>query len=598
MDLSIATLIKLYKDGALSPRSLVKTLHTAMEKWRDHNIWIHRLSLDELEPYLLKLEASQPDDLPLYGVPFAIKDNIDLARIPTTAGCEAYRYTPEKSAFVVEQLIQAGAIPLGKTNLDQFATGLVGTRSPEPWGPCKNAFDPAFISGGSSAGSAVAVAAGLVTFSLGTDTAGSGRVPASLNNLIGIKPSRGLLSMTGVVPACRSLDCVSIFTLNTDDGNELLTVAGTFDDTDAYARKNTRHNSHRSYGQDKSNAIIGVLPADQLEFFGDSQTKALYESFLGQLKSLGHNLVEVDFKPFNDAAKLLYGGPWVAERFVAIEELITQQPETLLDVTRKIIGDSQSLSAATVFKSMYQLKSLKREADAVLNQVDLMITPTIGRPYTIEAVNAEPIKLNTELGHYTNFMNLLDYAALSIPIGFLESGLPYGITAFHQAFSDRDLLSWGRTVMSSLKLTTAKNPKAHVGPDLSPEKTTKTVDLVVCGAHLDGYKLNWQLLARGGKKLESTSTSPNYRMFLLPGEPKRPGLIRDTANGREIEVEVWQLDVDTFGSFVEEVGRPLGIGKLELSDGRWRTGFICEGYIIPECQEITEHGSWRTFLSA
>ena len=432
MNLNMDYLRSQYKQG-FTPTDLVKQL-TATIGVDTHHAWIYRLTLDELLVYAHNLESKRIENLPLYGIPFAIKDNIDLSNVPTTAGCADYAYTPEKSATVVQRFIDAGAIPIGKTNLDQFATGLVGTRS--PYGACKNSINPAYISGGSSAGSAVTVALGMVSFSLGTDTAGSGRIPAAFNNLVGVKPSLGLLSTTGVVPACRTLDCVSIFAKNTQDALNLLQVAQGFDVLDAYSRENLNQIKNLP-----KNFTFGVPKQNQLAFFNDNESPQLFLQAVIKLEAMGGTAVEIDFSPFIETAKLLYDGPWVAERYAAIKDFFDAKPDAIFPVTKQIIGNAKKLSAADTFNAMYKLKALQRKASAVWQNIDVMITPTAGTVYTNAQVQADPIQTNTNLGYYTNFMNLLDMAAIAVPTGFYTNGLGFGITISAPAFSDNALIN-------------------------------------------------------------------------------------------------------------------------------------------------------------
>lgn len=407
---------------------------------KDNPIWIYVLDESELEPYLTHLEACKPDSLPLYGVPFAIKDNIDLEGVPTTAACPDYSYVPEKSAYVVDRLIEAGAIPVGKTNLDQFATGLVGTRS--PYGACQNSINAKYISGGSSSGSAVSVALDMALFSLGTDTAGSGRVPAAFNNLVGLKPSKGILSTSGVVPACKSLDCVSIFAKESEDAQTVFDVAASFDESDPYSRQ-----MDEIQGSIPSNFRFAVPQTDQLKFFGDSEAEALYAKAVKRFEEIGGLAVEIDFSPMLEAANLLYYGPWVAERYVAVKEMVEDKPDSFIEVTRTIIESGKSKSAEDYFNAEYKLKAFKRQSDMLMKDMDFALTPTTGTIYTIDEVNADPIELNTNLGYYTNFMNLLDFSAYAVPAGFRDNGLPFGVTLFAEAFEDRKLLQWGEQFM-------------------------------------------------------------------------------------------------------------------------------------------------------
>ncbi len=438
--MNISNLKKSYMNHTLTPRALMLQIKERIRAHAYNPIWIHVLSEKELEPYLERLESCEPDSLPLYGIPFAIKDNIDLKGIPTTAACPDYSYIPEESAFVVNCLIEAGAIPVGKTNLDQFATGLVGTRS--PYGACQNSIDPEHISGGSSSGSAISVALDMAVFSLGTDTAGSGRVPAAFNNLVGLKPSKGLLSTRGVVPACRSLDCVSIFAKSTEDTQKVFDVAASFDAEDPYSRMMPERE------KTAPTAFRFAIPKkDQLKFFGDSEAETLYKEAVKTFEQMGGTAIEVDFSPMLEAANLLYYGPWVTERYVAVKEMIESKPESFIDVTRTIIESGRSKSAEDYFNAEYKIKAYKRQADLLMTDIDFALTPTTGTIYTIEEVNADPIQLNTNLGYYTNFMNLLDFSAYAVPAGFRENGLPFGVTLFSDAFEDRKLMQLGESYL-------------------------------------------------------------------------------------------------------------------------------------------------------
>lgn len=441
MNLQVSHLRNLYLSGQLTPSDLVKQLEAEIGTENNSNIWIQRLTLAEMLDYTKKLEGKDITSLPLYGIPFAIKDNIDLANIPTTAACPTYAYTPTKSATVVQKLIDAGAIPIGKTNLDQFATGLVGTRS--PYGAVNNSFKPEYISGGSSAGSAVSVALGLASFSLGTDTAGSGRVPASFNNLVGHKPSCGLLSTQGVVPACRTLDCVSIFALTAKDIATVLASAQGFDEEDAYSRE-----ASMASLAIPASFTFGVPKPEQLAFFENLETPLLFKQAIKQLEAIGGKAVEIDFSPFLETARLLYEGPWVAERYAAIREFFENNPDAIFPVTKQIIDGAAKFNAVDAFNAYYKLKALQRKASKVWNDIDVMVTPTAGTIYTIAEVNAAPVVCNSNLGYYTNFMNLLDLSATALPTGFQADGLPFGITICAPAFSDEALLNLATSVQN------------------------------------------------------------------------------------------------------------------------------------------------------
>jgi len=443
LDLSITSLHNKYTDKELSLQEMLDYVLNAIEQTHHYNIWITVLSRKKLLEFIEKLPDQKTDQYPLYGIPFAIKDNIDLVGVPTTAGCEKYAYYPEKTAYVVQRLIDAGAIPIGKTNLDQFATGLVGTRS--PYGVTPNSFDPDYIAGGSSSGSAVSVARGLVSFSLGTDTAGSGRIPAAFNNLVGVKPTRGLISNSGVVPACRSLDCVSIFALNPDDAELINSLVVDFDQSDPYSRKKRAPNI-------KTTFRAGVLGEAHLAEFSDPEFLELYYQSIEDFKDNGVECIEIDFLPFIEAAKLLYEGPWVAERYVAIRNFIEKNPEALFPVTREIIEPASTLKTIDAVESYYQLQALKRLADQQLEQVDFILTPTAAAIYKINEVINDPIRLNSNLGYYTNFMNLLDYAAIAIPAGFRKDGLPFGVTLFTPAYQDENLLAYSKKILNQISM--------------------------------------------------------------------------------------------------------------------------------------------------
>ncbi|OAI27780.1 allophanate hydrolase [Methylomonas koyamae] len=589
--LSIASLSQTYRDGALTPTAMVEMLWQRLESAPARGVWISRLPLERLLAYAEALAEQAPDDLPLYGIPFAIKDNIDLADLPTTAACPAFAYQPKQSAFVVRQLIAAGAIPVGKTNLDQFATGLVGTRS--PYGVCRNSFDPAYIAGGSSSGSAVAVATGLASFALGTDTAGSGRVPAAFNNLVGVKPTRGLLSTSGVVPACRSLDCVSIFALTAADAERVLRVANVYDAEDAYNRPDQPSPVPPGFA---GRFRFGVPKPEQLQFFGDAAASALFAEAVAELVEQGGNAVEVDIQPLLDAAGLLYAGPWLAQRYLVAGELLQNQPEALFPVTRAIIANGVNLSAADAWRAFYRLQELKVRSDAIWSQIDVLVTPTTGTIYPIAAVEAEPLELNSRLGYYTNFMNLLDLSAIALPAGFRGNGLPFGITLCAPAFADRALLALAKrreqSVPHQLGVSQTLSPEF---PDADTGDAAGFVRVAVCGAHLSGLPLNPLLTGRGGVLLQSTHTAPIYRLYALP-DGKRPGMVRDET-GAPIAVEVWAVPVSRYGEFVAEVPPPLGIGSVQLQDGSSVQGFVCEAAAVREALDITGYGGWRAYLA-
>ncbi|MDA7525806.1 allophanate hydrolase [Verrucomicrobiales bacterium] len=570
---SIRKLRSDYADGSLTVDILLDHV-VAQADACDPAIWIHRLSREELQAYAERLSGRE--GLPLYGVPFAIKDNIDLEGVPTTAGCPEFAYTPIKSATVVAKLIEAGAIPIGKTNLDQFATGLAGVRS--PYGIPGNAIDPNNVPGGSSSGSAVAVAKGLVTFSLGTDTAGSGRVPAALNKLVGLKPTCGRLSTHGVVPACRTLDCVSIFAQTNADAYEVLRAAEGFDHKDPYSRRLPISLPPVP----KSPRVATPRPTD-LEFFGNTASEQAFAEACEKMVSLGWTLTEVDFRPFLEVARLLYEGPWVAERYAAIRAFIEGKPHALHRVTREIIGEGDQILAVDAFESFYQLQARRRELEPFWESFDMLVTPTVGTTYSIAEVEADPIQLNSNLGYYTNFVNLLDMAAVAVPASVVDNGNPFGITLSAPAFHDLQLLCLADQIHG-------------IQPSAIPDRLDHCL-LAVCGTHLQGLPLHHQLTDLGATFVERTTTSPHYRLYALPNTtPPKPGLLRDeTGAGESIEIEIYALTKEAFGHFVSQIPSPLGIGRIETASGDSVSGFLCEPFAIRAAKELTKLRSWRNY---
>lgn len=602
----ISSLQERYISGELTPSQLVEIIHAEIQA-DTHSAWIHRLPLETLKYYAETVEKEEMSALALYGIPFAIKDNIDLAGVPTTAACPEFAYTPQCSATVVQRLIDAGAIPIGKTNLDQFATGLNGTRS--PYGACRNAFNPNYISGGSSSGSAVVLAKGLVCFSLGTDTAGSGRVPAAFNNIIGYKPTKGLLSLRGVVPACRSLDCVSIFAFTAVDAGRVFAVAAGYDPQDIYSREQQKydHNPSSSQQLPRQPACFGLPHKEQLQFFGNQESERLFSEALKKLQALGNSIIEIDFSPFTEAARLLYEGPWVAERYTAIQNFFDTHNDQVISPVREIIEEANRYSATDVFNGLYRLRALKQQADRIWSDVDFLLTPTTGTIYRIQEILEEPVRLNANLGYYTNFMNLLDYSAVAVPAGFQNDGLPFGITLVAPAHRDVSLLHLASRLQQAyaLPLGTTGYPLVK---EVLPNKfafqdiqaiQNELVRIVVCGAHLSGLPLNEQLTSRGGRLVISTTTSCDYRLYALPGgPPDRPGLVHveNGEQGSGVEVEVWELPVREFGSFVAAIPAPLSIGTVKLADSSTVQGFLCERYAVISAKDISSFGSWRTYL--
>ena len=590
-----------YRNGADARGLLLSTRNAIAADELDANglprrgsAWIALASEEQLTKqisYLESLKASAEEEgtvLPLYGVPFAVKDNIDAADFHTTVACPEYAYEPDDDAFVVQLLRKAGAIVMGKTNLDQFATGLVGTRS--PYGAVNNAFNPEYISGGSSSGSATAVAKGQVAFALGTDTAGSGRVPAGFNHIVGLKATVGAISASGVVPACRSLDCVSVFALNSRDAERIYEIAAQFDPADGYARSRTMVRNERIQ-------TLGVPAA--APWFGDDVQKAAYEKACEQAVDAGFELKTIDFTPLFELASLLYQGPWVAERYAAVGEFLKQDLPGINPVVKNIIAGGVDGTAVDAFKAEYRRKDLVRQIQSIFKTVDALFVPTAPRFPTMADVDAAPVEVNSQLGTYTNFVNLADLCALSLPAHMRTDGLPFGITVIAPAWHELALTNFAGQWQSHLGLAEA--------PVMLGKKEDSSVVVAVVGAHLTGMPLNHQLTSRHATLLEQTLTANKYQLYALANTvPPKPGLVRlneqDLKSGKvagnQLIVELWRLDQAAFGSFVEEIPQPLGIGTLELEDGRLVKGFICEPEAVASATNISHLGGWRAYISS
>lgn len=599
------TALKAVYDGGETPASVLGRVYSRIEETGLNPVWISLVPRETVRTRAEEIAQGDRGKMPLYGVPFAVKDNMDVAGMETTAACPAFAYAAQATATVVQRLEEAGAILVGKTNMDQFATGLVGVRS--PYGACSSVFDPRYVSGGSSSGSAVAVADGLVSFSLGTDTAGSGRVPAAFNNLIGLKPTRGSLSTSGVVPACRSLDCVSIFALTSADAWRVFEAARGFDASDPYSRLTAGEDGPAPWLGGPFR--FGVPQSDGWEFFGDDEAKGLYEASLRALESLGGTAVEFDFRPFQEAAALLYSGPWVAERLAALRGFLASHAQDAHPVVRGIIIGGANFSAVDGFLAQYRLEELRRQTNEVWGKADLLLLPTTGTTYMLAEVEVEPVRLNTNLGYYTNFVNLLDLAAVALPAGFRSENLdfqprrlPFGVSLIGPAHTDRALLSVadrlhrhsGETLGG---LTTAL---AKTVPLTPPPTPPGCILVAVVGAHLTGQPLNRQLTERGARLTGTTKTANGYRLYVLPGTtPAKPGLMRAPGfDGSGIELEIWAMPTSCFGSFVADIPAPLGIGSVELADGSVVKGFVCEPFAVETAAEITHFGGWRAYLAS
>jgi allophanate hydrolase len=594
--LDLASLGKAYAAG-LDPATLLDGIYDRIEAAGAGPVWISLVPRDNAQALLAAAKARQEagERLPLYGIPFAIKDNIDLSGVPTTAGCPDFAFEPDKTAFAVECLIAAGAIPIGKTNLDQFATGLVGTRS--PYGIPSCVFDHRYVSGGSSSGSAIAVASGLVAFALGTDTAGSGRVPASFNNIVGLKPTKGLISTAGVVPACKTQDCISVFANTVGDALEVVRVAAGFNPEDSFSKAAPpRALLAKEWTQ---GFRFGVPSAEALSFFGDEAAAELFRQSVERLEAIGGTKVEINYAPFAQTAQLLYKGPWVAERLTAIQDFISTHPEAVHPVVREIILSGSSMTAVDTFEAQYKLAEYCRLAEQQWAKMDVMLLPTAGTIYTIEELLADPVTLNSNLGFYTNFVNLMDLCALAVPAGFRLNGLPFGVTLVGRAFEDGAVAALGDRLHRALEGATMGGSSRP----LAQESAIRTspddglISLAVVGAHLSGQPLNKQLTERGAILRKTTRTAEGYSLYALRGTvPPKPGLVRDGRGRGAIEVEVWDVPANRFGTFVAEIPGPLGIGTLVLEDGSSVKGFLCEAYALDGATDITGTGGWRNYL--
>ena len=588
----IASLHAAYAEG-VSPDAVIEACFARLAAAEDPGIFLHLRDPGDLAAEAAALPPFDPVSYPLWGLPFAVKDNIDVAGCPTTAACPAFAYDAAADATVIARLRAAGAIPLGKTNLDQFATGLVGVRTPHP--APRNAVDPALVPGGSSSGSAVAVARGIVSFALGTDTAGSGRVPAALNDIVGLKPSLGAISASGVVPACRTLDTVSIFATTVEDAWSAYRAMAAFDAGDPYSRAVPVP----PLAAAPPALRVGVPDAATREFFGDAARARAFDAAIERLAGLGAEIVELDFTPFFEVAEMLYEGAWVAERMTVIEDLLRRDAEAVHPVTRRIVGAADRLSAADAFRGIYRLEALKRQAAPSLDKVDLLAVPTIPTVYSLSDLEADPVGPNSRLGTYTNFVNLMDLCGIAVPTGTQEDGRPGSLTLLAPAGQDGLTAAVARQVeRRAADPAVAAGAARGSGAELRPAPMPDEIALAVVGAHLSGMPLNHELTSRGARFLSVARTAPRYRLFALPGgPPARPGLLRGETGG-PVDLEIWALPKHAFGDLMASVPAPLCIGTVELDDGEQAQGFLVEASATVDAQDITHFGGWRAYASA
>jgi allophanate hydrolase len=592
---AIKLLHKYYAAGH-DAKNIVSDIYRRIGTVNDPGIFIALVPEEDALSAVAALGRFDPKDKPLWGIPFAVKDNIDVAGLPTTAGCPDYAYIPVETAFAVQRLLDAGAILIGKTNLDQFATGLVGTRTPYP--VPRNAIDPAYVPGGSSSGSAVAVARGIVSFALGTDTAGSGRVPAGLNNIVGLKPSLGAVSGRGMVPACRTLDTISIFAGTVADANAVHKIMAAYDALDPWSRPVAAPQLCAL----PPGLRVGVPDSDGRRFGGDALSEAAFDAALADLNAVaGAAPAQIEMTPLFDTANLLYSGPWVAERYQAIRNTIETTPDALHPVTRRIIEGAKAFSAADAFAGIYALAGLARVAESIWRTVDVLVVPTYPRPRTLADLEADPLGPNSELGTYTNFVNLLDLCALAVPGRFRADGFPSGVTLIAPRGRDGLLAALGAKLHAaagtSIGATQTPVPAPIAGPSTA---ASGEIELVVVGAHLSGMPLNHELTSRNARFLRAVSTTPDYRLYALPGGPPfRPGLMRvASGTGTMIATEVWAISAQGFGEFVTGIPAPLGIGTTRLADGTTPKGFIVEAEGIVGAKDVSEFGGWRSYIAS
>ncbi len=591
---TVADIAAAHRSGAAKPEETVARSYARIRAHADDAIFITLRDEATAVAEARDLDANAGKHLPLLGVPVAIKDNIDVGGLPTTAACPAFAYQPDRDAVAVANLRHAGAVVIGKTNLDQFATGLVGVRS--PYGVPRNPFDAAVIPGGSSSGSAVAVAAGLVPLALGTDTAGSGRVPAGLNNIVGLKPSLGLVSTSGIVPACRSLDCVSIFALTVDDAYAALAAIAEYDESDAYSRPIPL----APVGPLVPNVRVAVPRSTDRKFFGDTASQSSFEAAIDLLNAHGMAPIEIDLSRFLDTARLLYEGPWVAERWAAVGDFVASHPDDVHPVTRQIIAAGEKPSAADAFRAFYRLAALRTKAHAAMASFDVLMVPTAPAAYRVSDVLADPVTLNSNLGTYTNFVNLLDLAGLAVPISLPPAGMPYGVTLLARSGADGFLASLGRALhaWTGLPLGALRKPAPPL-PALAAKLAQNELGIAVVGAHLSGMPLNPELRALGARFIETTRTARDYHLYALAGtQPPKPGMLRVAkGTGAAIELEIWALSAEAFGRFVAAIPSPLSIGTVALADGRNMQGFLVEAEAVNGARDISDFGGWRAFMA-
>jgi allophanate hydrolase len=589
LGLSITELLRGYRAGRTTPGQLVDEISGCIRARGDDGVWITTVGPTGLTARAAELEAApEARELPLYGIPFAVKDSIDVAGLPTTCACPDFAYTATATAPVVTRLLDAGAILVGKTNLDQFATGLNGTRS--PYGIPHSVYGDDLVSGGSSSGSALAVATGQVPFAVATDTAGSGRVPAALNGIVGLKPSRGLLSTVGLVPACRSLDCMSLMAGSVEDVRRVLDVVAAVDDADPWSRPRERRPVVRPR--------IGLPPDSELQFAGDDAMRRAHLAARAALVPPGQ-AVEVPVEPFLRAGDLLYQGPWVAERLVEFDEFLTDHPDSVHPVVAAVLDGGREYTAVDAFRAQHRLQELRAQVARLWDRMDVLVLPTVPTTMTIAQVLADPVTTNTVLGTYTHCGNLLDLCAVVVPAGLTEDGRPCSLMVLGPALADDVVLD----VAASLARSGSAVPVLPVDGPSEPRRDAGTTQLVVVGHHLTGQQRNGELTGRGGVLRETTTTGPRYRLLRVGDDEPAPALLRVPGDGAAIEVELWELPAAGLPGFLAGLPPVLSLGRVELADGRTVPGLVGDASVVTGAAgipvtDITASGGWRAHLRA
>jgi allophanate hydrolase len=599
--LDLSTLSAAFADGSLTPSVVVAAIYDRIDKRGDDSVWIHLIAREQALQAAKAIEKTSAIGKPLWGIPFSVKDCNDIDGLPTTNALREFSYIADHTGQALQRLFDAGAILIGKTNMDQFGIGLVGVRT--PYGACSSVFNNDFISGGSSSGSAVSVAAGLCTFSIGNDAAGSGRVPAAFNNIVGIKPTPGLVSNSCVSGGgcVKTIETVSVFSLTVEDGMTVLKLMAGYDPTYPFSKPEADVVSLDIVAAPPS-FKFGIPKGDALRFFSDTDAQRLFSQAVARMQEMGGQVVEIDFAAFDEVQRILYDGPWISERALSLDPVLAKHGDHIHPVTRTILERSGEFSALDTFRAIHRIAELKCETRAVWDEVAVLMVPTTPTIYRKSEVLADPIALNSKLGIYTNFVNLMGLCGIAVPGGFRDDGLPLGITFLAPGFAEARVAGVAAEFHRRTGLPLGAFDNAYPA-----RRKTQTVistagrrEIAVVGAHLSGMPLNGELTSRDGKFIRLGRTTQNYRLFALAGTiPAKPGLIRrEGATGPGIEIEIWSLPTEGFGDFVSTVSSPLCIGKISLEDGSIISGFLCEPAALENAKDITAFGGWRNFLSA